>query len=151
MPFHSTKVIFEVALAPFSLENKASKKSNVNKVAKTKKVDRWSFKQLFRTLIIGLPPMVCSMTILHTILAALSCIIATMYSKKFASSLKSLSTGNGPWGSSHEEQVSPDPLPRSVFNGKMVVAGVEVVVLLFYACFKLEVFALTVVRSSRAT
>jgi hypothetical protein len=44
MPLHSTKVIFQIALTPSSFENKASKKPCVNKVAKTKKVDKWSFK-----------------------------------------------------------------------------------------------------------
>jgi hypothetical protein len=44
MPLHSTKVIFQVALAPFSSENKASEKPHVSKVAETKKVGKWSFK-----------------------------------------------------------------------------------------------------------
>jgi hypothetical protein len=44
MPLHSTKVIFRVALAPSSSENKASKKPRVNNVAETKEVDKWSFK-----------------------------------------------------------------------------------------------------------
>ncbi len=70
MPLHSTKVIFQVVLAPFSFENKASKKSCVNKVAETKKVNRWSFKQLFKILIVNLPPMVRPVTILRAFLAA---------------------------------------------------------------------------------
>ncbi len=44
MPLHSTKVIFQVVLAPSSSKNKTSKKLHVNKVAETKKVDKWNFK-----------------------------------------------------------------------------------------------------------
>ncbi len=71
-----------------------------------------------------------------------------MSNGKFASSSRSLSIGNGSWGSSPKGEMSLDTLPRGIFNGKMVVAGVEVVVLLFYACFELGAFALTVVRFS---
>jgi hypothetical protein len=74
-----------------------------------------------------------------------------MYRGKSASSSRLLSTGDGPWGSSPEGEVSPDLLPRGVFNGEMVVVGVEVVVPLFYECFKLGAFALVVVRSSQTT
>jgi hypothetical protein len=74
-----------------------------------------------------------------------------MFSEKSASSSRSLSTSDGPWGSCVKGKVSPNTLPRGIFNGRMVVASVEVVVLLFYACFKLEAFALVVVKSSQAT
>jgi hypothetical protein len=53
-----------------------------------------------------------------------------------------------PWGSSPDEEVSLNPLPRSIFNGEMVVVVVKVVVFLFYASFELGAFALAVVRCS---
>jgi hypothetical protein len=62
---------------------------------------------------------------------------ATMFSEKSVSSSRSLSISDGPWGSSPKGEMSLDSLPRGVFNGEMVVAIVEVVVLLFYACFEL--------------
>lgn len=148
MLFHSIEVIFRVVMAIFSFGNKASKKPRVNKVAKTKEVGKWNFKQSFRTLIVGLPSMVCMMTILCAFLASLFYIIATMFNGKFASSFRSLSIGDRPWGSSPKWEVSLDPLPRSIFNGEMVVTSVEVVVLLFCACFQFGAFALVIVRSS---
>ncbi len=94
--------------------------------------------------------MVHSMTILRAFLAVPSCVTATMSSKKSASSSRSLSTDDGSWDFSPEGKVNSNPLPRGVFNGKMVVVGVEDVVL-FCACFELGAFALTVVRSSQTT
>jgi hypothetical protein len=46
MLLHSTKVIFQVALAPSSSENKASKKPHVNKVAETKKGQQVEFQAI---------------------------------------------------------------------------------------------------------
>jgi len=95
--------------------------------------------------------MVRPMTIQCAFLATPFCIIATMFSEKSASSSKSLSTGDRPWGFSPKWEVSLDPLPRSIFNGEMVVVSVEAVVLLFYACFELGAFALVIVKSSQTT
>jgi len=100
MPLHLIEVIFQVALAPFSFENRASKKLCVNKVVKTKEVGRWSFKQPFKTLIVGLPSMVHLMTILRAFLATPFYITTTMSCGKPTSNSKSISTGDGPWGSS---------------------------------------------------
>ncbi len=150
MPLHSTEVIFWVALAS-SFENKVSKISWVYKVTERKKVNMWSFKQSFRTLIVGLLLMVRPMSILRAFLVAPSCITVTMSSRKSASSFRSLSIGDGPWGPSPEREVSLDSLLRGVFNGEMVVTCVEAIVLLFCACFKLGAFALVVVRSSWTT
>jgi hypothetical protein len=74
-----------------------------------------------------------------------------MSNEKSASKSKLLSIGDKPWGSSPEGEVSPDPLPRGIFNGEMVIASEEAVVLFFYPCFKLRAFSLTVERSSQAT
>ncbi len=74
-----------------------------------------------------------------------------MSNRKSTSSSKSLFINDGPWGFSCEGEVSLDPLPRGIFNGKMVGASVEVAFLLFYACFERGTFVLTVVKSSRTT
>ncbi len=95
--------------------------------------------------------MVHLMTILRAFLGAPSCIIAATFSKKSASSSRSLSTGNGPWGFFLKGKTILDPLLGGVFNGEVDGASVEVVVLLFYACFELGAFALIVERSSQTT
>ncbi len=82
------------------------------------------------------------MAILCAFLVVPSRITVTMFSGKSTSSSRSLSTDNGPWGSFLEREVNPYLLPRGVFNGKMVVVGVEAVVLLFYTCFDVLALAL---------
>lgn len=47
-----------------------------------------------------------------------------------------------------KEKTIPNLLPGGVFNGGMDGVGVEVVVLLFCACFEFEAFAFAVERSS---
>ncbi len=123
----------------------------IYKIAKTNEVGKWSFNQLFRTLILSLFLMVRPMMILHTFMAAPSCITTTMSSEKSTSSSRSLSTSDGPWSFSLEAKMNLNLLPRGVFNGEMVVTNVKVIILLFYTCFELEVFAVAIVRSSRTT
>jgi len=84
-------------------------------------------------------------------MAAPSCITTTMSSEKSTSSSRSLSTSDGPWSFSLEAKMSFNLLPRGVFNGEMVVTNVKVIILLFYTCFELEVFAVAIVRSSQTT
>ncbi len=151
MLLHSTVVIFRVILAPSSYEKRASKNPRVSRVADTKEVGKCNFKQSFKALIVGLPPMVRPMTILCAFLATLSCISTTIFDRYSASSSRSLSTGNGPWGSSPKGQVVPNPLPGSVLSGGMYGAGVKAVVFLLCVCFELGAFSLLVKRSSRAT
>jgi hypothetical protein len=95
--------------------------------------------------------MVHPMTILCAFLATPSYISTTIFDKNFASSFRSVSTDNGPWGSSPKRQVVPDLLLGGVLSGGMYGAGVKVLVLLLCAYFELGVFSLLVKRSSRAT
>ncbi len=129
MPFHSTAMIFRVVLAP-SFEKSALKNPCVSRVADIKEVDRCSFRQLWKTLIVGLLPMIRPMTILRAFLATLSCISTTIFDENSTSSFKLLSTSDGPWDSFEGEAIL-NPLPGGVLSGGMYGAGVEAVVFFF--------------------
>jgi hypothetical protein len=77
------------------------------------------------------------MTILYTVLVMPSYISITIFDENSTSNSKSLSTNDGPWGSSLEREAILDLLPGGVLKGGVYGAGVKVIILLFYACFKL--------------